>query len=317
MKTFAKNGYFSQWESLDMVRQSPDKTKYVAVGTTKVSGKFIGRIILWNNEGQRLWTQSQKDMEFLKYVTWSKDNKYILASTDYGQTLLLDSNTGNPLNEFQAGLYEILKGSSIAGYNNPNYAEIVKKSQKEISDFLPHEKWEDQYLSSDRDSARTQYGDLEAFVPRSETSSKGIRIVNSNTRSFLPQSLERTDGPNFPRVLRFSPDGQTLAAGYDDGTVIVWNPTDGKELWRVKPHEGLIRALEWNQAGTAFASAAFDGCGWLRSECVAVTQTKVADHPVQIVWNRWFYAASALQWTAPDRLLITISSRAVEIEVKL
>ena len=142
-------------------------------------------------------------------------------------------------------------------------------------------------------------------------------MVNLKTRALTPQILERTDGPNFPRVLRFSPNGQSLAAGYDDGTVVVWDPTSTKELWRVKPHAGLVTSLEWNDTGTAFASAAFDGCGLLRSECVAITRADRKGHPFEVVWNRLWSVAHALQWTAPDRLLITLNSRAIEIQVKL
>jgi WD40 repeat protein len=59
-------------------------------------------------------------------------------------------------------------------------------------------------------------------------------------------------------TVAWSPDGQTLAIGDDEGGVRVWN-LDGQLQWRRHEHFSLIQHVAWSPDGARVASAAADG----------------------------------------------------------
>lgn len=70
-------------------------------------------------------------------------------------------------------------------------------------------------------------------------------------------------GADFPQMYHcavFHPDGQTIAAGAQDGTVRFRRVADGKELSVVQAHQGEIWALEYSHDGKYLASGGTDRC---------------------------------------------------------
>ena len=55
-------------------------------------------------------------------------------------------------------------------------------------------------------------------------------------------------------VLAFSPDGKTLACGWEDGTVKMLDAQTGEERATLQRHTKAIRALVFNRDGTILAS---------------------------------------------------------------
>ncbi|HJT78399.1 MAG TPA: WD40 repeat domain-containing protein, partial [Gemmataceae bacterium] len=60
-------------------------------------------------------------------------------------------------------------------------------------------------------------------------------------------------------AVAFAPDGRTLAAGYDDGTIRLWDPATGKEVRRWHPPAEKVYAIAFSPDGKVIASGGPDG----------------------------------------------------------
>ena len=58
--------------------------------------------------------------------------------------------------------------------------------------------------------------------------------------------------------MAFSPDGQRLASGSDDGTVKLWDSATGKELFARKGHDDLVYSVAFSPDGQRLASGSKD-----------------------------------------------------------
>ncbi|OQA35661.1 MAG: WD domain, G-beta repeat [Candidatus Dependentiae bacterium ADurb.Bin331] len=60
------------------------------------------------------------------------------------------------------------------------------------------------------------------------------------------------------RVVNYSPDGNRLISGSDDGKILLWNTIDGKLVHQLIKHTDWIRALNYDRFGNRIVSASDD-----------------------------------------------------------
>src|SRR5216683_1165985 len=59
-------------------------------------------------------------------------------------------------------------------------------------------------------------------------------------------------------AVAWSPDSKRIASGSDDGTVQVWDATDGRHVFTYRGHSDRVQAVAWSPDGTRIASASYD-----------------------------------------------------------
>jgi WD40 repeat protein len=57
----------------------------------------------------------------------------------------------------------------------------------------------------------------------------------------------------------FSPDGATLASGWHDNTVQLWQVSDGTLLYTLEGHTAYVSSVAFSPDGATLASGSYDG----------------------------------------------------------
>jgi WD40 repeat protein len=65
----------------------------------------------------------------------------------------------------------------------------------------------------------------------------------------------RTQQPTLIRLVAWSRDGVRLVGGGDDGSVYVWDASDGTLLRGLAGHGGVVKSVAWSPDGRWLASA--------------------------------------------------------------
>lgn len=71
--------------------------------------------------------------------------------------------------------------------------------------------------------------------------------------------LANISGRSLVTSMVFSPQGDTLASGSQDGTVRLWDVASGRELRRLEGHRDAVRAVNFSPQGNTLASGSQDG----------------------------------------------------------
>ncbi|MFM9965243.1 MAG: WD40 repeat domain-containing protein [Planctomycetaceae bacterium] len=70
----------------------------------------------------------------------------------------------------------------------------------------------------------------------------------------------RVRGPaSAVNAVAFSPDGELLASGHDDGSIRLWDAATGRELQQLTGHQDYVRSVSFSPDGARLASGSDDG----------------------------------------------------------
>jgi WD40 repeat protein len=75
--------------------------------------------------------------------------------------------------------------------------------------------------------------------------------------------METLEGhSNWVKTVAFSPDGKTLASGFDDNTIKLWDTKAGTELQTLQGHSTWVTSVAFSPDGQTLASGSIDIMLW-------------------------------------------------------
>jgi WD40 repeat protein len=91
--------------------------------------------------------------------------------------------------------------------------------------------------------------------------------MDGNVRLWGMDDLKQRSAFQAPRVIfgtmTYSPDGLWLAIGGSDGSVSVWNPINGAEVWNVRSHKHYVYTVNFGRGSRTLFSGGADGVCYL------------------------------------------------------
>ena len=103
-------------------------------------------------------------------------------------------------------------------------------------------------------------------------------------------------------VVAFSPDGATFVSGGADGAAIVWDATEGRQLFVLRGHQGEVTSIAWNPNGSQVAAGCSDGT-------VKVWEVPAPSQP--LAFQASSEAIQSLAWRKDDRELTSLGKTAL------
>ncbi|MGY2897035.1 WD40 repeat domain-containing protein [Deinococcus sp. UYEF24] len=307
-----------RFESIDVASSSRDS---LAVATGSVTSPSLEHFtasvsVTDRSTGKRRWRTGLNTPEHhrsVHAVLWSPDDQQVVSNDTDGNVTVLDAGSGKILKQLKVNTYSPCVFSFVTGGLLLTERDIPKGQT-----FLALRSWPAltpvwRVPLNCRDAA---IGNLDASgtlvaIPLEDGLSVGM--FDLRTHAFRGPVLRVADSQTTLESLSVRPDGQQVAGGLGNGTVVVWDVPSGKVKQQFHAHGGLVGALSWSASGEALASSAFGKCDWWRSECVVVTQFGGASPDSHVVWNDRYHATSSIEWLKRSELLLSDNTGVVTV----
>lgn len=237
--------------------------RWIAVGNT------TGEIQIWNWNSQQVDATLKGHSTWVNKVAFDANNNFLASASghlfkqevDYTVRLWLTVDwkefaTLTPKDsKLGAGLSVSVSpdgGIIAAGMTNGTVHLWAFEGQNELA-ILDEYAWADDLLF-------TPDGSQILFV-----ANDGVRVWNVaeaiKTFGNIPEYklIAPLQEKEFIFSIALSPDGTVLAAGYQDGTVRLWNMDTGEQLTVLEGHKDRVVSLAFSPDGTLLASGGTDG----------------------------------------------------------
>jgi WD40 repeat protein/class 3 adenylate cyclase len=245
---------------------------YTSAGSRLVTGNADGTAKVWDAAtGQELFTLAGGSGN-INSLAISPDGVHPLSAHSDGQVRVWDiSPTGS--SEWWT-IYPAYRGrfssdgKRLASFYKPS--EFTGEAKIQIWELSPSGAKEMAANTVSAGSRISVYG-INADLSRAITIGSDMILnqweptTGQLVQSFPISETTSTSGhTDYIFGLDFSPDGDRIATGGDDGKAIVWDLASGKALLTLTGQEGPVRGVAFSPDGARLATASLDGtaCIW-------------------------------------------------------
>ncbi len=225
-------------------------------GKTLVSVNSDENIRLWNPyTGEQLKTIKQNRK--LEVVQYSPDGRIFACSECYGKAtvLLFDADTG-----------ELLHDLKMPGHADWVTDFLFSPDGQTLSVKTCGEIYFWNVNTGELEKTITGYSDVVSSVAYSPDGKilvsldDIVRIWDLDTQKLIKTLSTKTlSVKGSIRAIAYSPDGETLACGTNDKTVVLWNISKWEKRGVLKGHTNGISSVAFSPDGQTLASGSWDG----------------------------------------------------------
>ncbi|MEW5870676.1 MAG: NACHT domain-containing protein [Chloroflexota bacterium] len=231
--------------------QSANSVAFSPDGRYLVSGYDNGKVILWDMASQQITGRTLGEhSNWVSCVAFSPDGGMAASGSGDGTIFLWDTATYQPVSQPLAGH---VGGVTGVAFSPDGQTLASGGSDKTIILWdVATLKPVDQFLTGHSGSVKNL-----TFSPDGNILASGsgswIYLWDVAKQQPIGQPLAGYES------VAFSPDGQTLAYGANDGTIILWNITRQEPFGHpLAGHTGVVTSLDFSSDGQYLASGGWD-----------------------------------------------------------
>ena len=222
-------------------------------GQGLITGAEDGTLRLWNVKEQAPRRNLQRMGGNVWSLDVSADGKFVLAASDDSDVKAYDIETGKPEMDFAQ------RTSTKAAVFSPDMQTVATGDRNAMVQLWGVDTGIPVALKGHRGTVHGLAYSPDGKLIASAGSAGSVNVWKVSDPKGDPRPLEEHVGPVYG--VAFSPNAAVprLATAGWDGTVRVWNPTNGDLLHVLKGHDGDVWSVSFGGNGATLASAGSDG----------------------------------------------------------